>query len=260
MPFSFATYNILADSYIRPEWYPHTPAEWLTPTRRHSALVAAIVELGSDMIALQEVELPVFEMLETHLKPLGYTGRYEAKGRNKPDGCATFVNQEVVTGIKWQRLDYQDAMEGGAVSGHLALITLLEMNGRSLGVANTHVKWAPPETPRTAHQGARQLDELVDFCMAQSCDAWIVCGDLNCVPDSTVLDSLREAGFIDSHDANHAPTCNANRAPRKLDHIFVTQALHSVPGAIETIDADTPLPSSVHPSDHLPVTAILDWR
>jgi len=260
LSFSLTTYNVLADSYIRPDWFPNTPPEWLDPARRHPALVDSIAELGTELIALQEVELDVFRRLEVRLETLGYRGMYGAKGRNKPDGCATFVKVDLFSEVEWQRLHYDDATEDGPASGHLALIARLEVAGRSVSLANTHVKWAPPETPRAEHQGARQLDELVAWCLAHPSDAWIVCGDLNCPPESAVLDGLRGAGLTDTHTGIDTPTCNANRLPRKLDHIFASQGLEACPGVIPSIQPDTALPSSSHPSDHLPVTAGLTWR
>jgi endonuclease/exonuclease/phosphatase family metal-dependent hydrolase len=260
LSFSFVTYNVLADSYIQPDWYPHTAARWLDPSIRHPALLAELVALDADIIALQEVERTVFDRLNTGLEPRGYVGRYEPKGRNKPDGCATFMRQSAVAIIQWQRLEYADGINNDPASGHLALLTIVEVNGRRLGVANTHLKYAHPETPRSEHLGARQIDELTATCEAHSCTEWIVCGDLNCTLESPVLDGLRSAGFVDAHGGLETPTCNANRDARKLDHVFITGAMESEPAPIEPIKADTPLPSSTHASDHLPVAVALRWR
>jgi mRNA deadenylase 3'-5' endonuclease subunit Ccr4 len=257
---TLVSYNVLADSYIRPDWYPHTPSEWLDPAVRHPALVTEIVAFDADIVALQEVERPVFNALQERLSALGYVGRYAPKGRNKPDGCATFVRTSASPTVAWQRLAYSDGDSARADSGHVALLALLEVAGKTLGVANTHVKWAPPDTPRAAHIGARQVDELAHACAAQPCDGWVVCGDINCAPDSAVLDGLVAAGFVDAHGGLASATCNANRNPRKLDHVFVADAIDVIPGAIDPVAADTPMPSSSHPSDHLPVHVTLRWR
>ncbi len=60
MPFKVASYNILADSYINPAWYPGTDAELLDPAHRHPALVERIARMAADVICLQEVESDVF--------------------------------------------------------------------------------------------------------------------------------------------------------------------------------------------------------
>jgi len=259
MTIKLVSYNVLADSYIRPAWYPHTPDEWLTPELRHPALVEEIVRMNADVVALQEVERPVFSLLEQKLGTLGYESRYEPKGRNKPDGCAMFVRSSACAVESWQRLDYADSADDNPASGHLAQLATLNWDGRTLAVANTHLKWAPPDTARDEHLGARQLDELADHCSAAQQDGWVVCGDYNCTPGSAVLKKLHDAGFVDAHDGSDAPTCNANRETRKLDHIFIAGSLVATPILIGAIQADTALPSAEYPSDHLSVGVHLSW-
>jgi len=254
MFFSFVTYNILADSYIRPAWYPNTPARCLDAAVRHEALLAELIALKADVLALQEVEHDLFVQIETGLRPLGYSGFYAPKGREKPDGCATFVQSAKLELIEHHRHSYDDG------SGHIALMSLLRFNGQTLGVANTHLKWAPPGTCSEEHVGVQQARALAAVCTAHACDAWIVCGDLNCTPDSELFASLQTASFEDAHEGALTPTCNANREARKLDHVLHTGRLVATPLPIAHIEDQTPLPSAVHPSDHLPVQVRLGWR
>lgn len=88
MSFTVATYNILANAYIRPAWYPHTPPEMLVAAQRGPALVRHIIGLAADILCLQEVEDGMFTALEEGLRPCGYTGHLTKKARGKPDGCA----------------------------------------------------------------------------------------------------------------------------------------------------------------------------
>lgn len=69
-----ASYNILADAYVKPEWFPHTPADLLRPRSRHAPLVRRIVGLDADIICLQEVEPDSFAALQEGLEPHGYLG------------------------------------------------------------------------------------------------------------------------------------------------------------------------------------------
>ena len=57
MTIRFVSYNVLADSYINPEWYPAESKPWLEPVSRHPALAEAIMAMDADVLALQEVEL-----------------------------------------------------------------------------------------------------------------------------------------------------------------------------------------------------------
>ena len=182
------------------------------------------------------------------------------RGRGKPDGCALFARRSSCTITAWSRLDYNAGPSNGPVSGHLAQLATIVWQERQLTVANTHLKWAPDDTPREEHLGARQLDQLVALAETERSEGWLICGDLNCTPHSHVLAPMRAAGFRDSHARALAPTCNANQEPRKLDHIFINEALVASATPITSINADTPLPSASEPSDHLPVEVELDWR
>jgi len=86
-----ATYNILADAYIKPEYYPHCDPKDFQAEHRHPRLIERVAGLGADVICLQEVEYALFVRLEARLRGLGYQGRWAHKGGGKPDGCATFV-------------------------------------------------------------------------------------------------------------------------------------------------------------------------
>src|SRR5262245_10241733 len=104
MPFRAITYNLLATAYIKPAWYAGVAAELLWPERRVPAVVQHIESLNADLLCLQEVEAKVFTTLNQRLKPLGYHGRYERKGKGKPDGCAAFFRESVFALRAVQRL------------------------------------------------------------------------------------------------------------------------------------------------------------
>src|SRR5262245_33420327 len=139
MAFTVATYNVLATSYLDRGTY-RTPRELLRPEWRVPALVRHIASLAVDLLCLQEVEADVFAALASRLSPEGYIGHYELKGRDKPDGCATFFRQSAFSHRHSQRLEYADREKGPQEhSGFIALLVVLEHAGRLLGVANTHL-------------------------------------------------------------------------------------------------------------------------
>jgi len=86
MSFAVASYNVLADSYVKPKWYPGVPAALLVPGARTPALARHIEALGADIVCLQEVEPAVFTAVRKHLEPLGYEGHYARKAAGRPDG------------------------------------------------------------------------------------------------------------------------------------------------------------------------------
>ena len=262
MPFTVATYNILASAYIKPEWYPRTPAELLEPGWRVGAVAGHLGELGADLGCLQEVERAMFDGVERELGARGYAGRLALKARDKPDGCAAFFRSGVVVEVRSLRLVYADAHEDQPQSGHVAQILVLKVEGRVLGVANTHLKWDQPKTARDRQYGLRQMRELLEArrLLAPECEGWVVCGDLNVTLDSAVAEALREAGFRPSHDARAATaTCNPNGRARRIDFIFHDAALCAEPLAGPVVVDETPLPGPEEPSDHVAVMARMAW-
>src|SRR4051794_18996839 len=201
MAFTVATYNVLATAYLDRGTY-RTPRELLRPEWRVPAVVRHVESLGADLLCLQEVEADVFAALASRLSQVGYTGHYELKGRGKPDGCATLFRQSAFSLGRSQRLGYADREKGPQEhSGFIALLLALEHAGRLLGVANTHLRWDRPGTPRNAQVGHRQAAELLDACrdFRPACDGWVICGDFNRQPQSEVIATFHQAGYEFAH-------------------------------------------------------------
>lgn len=261
MSFSVASYNVLADSYLRPEWYPATPADVLASSWRQPALVQHIAGLAADVICLQEVEPDRFVALADHLRSMGYEG-HQAPKRGKPDGCATFVRTATSTICAVHVLHYADGRGTSANSGHVALMLLLEHEGRVVGVANTHLKWDAMGTPLEGRWGYRQIAQLLTELpvIDQTCPSWIIGGDFNATPDNEIVRALKQAGFEDAYqDRNHLATCNSNRKAKRIDYLFHTPDLSAEPNDLPPIGDRTPLPSHEQPSDHLAIMARFDW-
>jgi endonuclease/exonuclease/phosphatase family metal-dependent hydrolase len=263
MSFTAATYNVLATAYINPQWYAGVPPELLDPGRRIPALVRHVESLDADLLCLQEVEADTFAALRQRLGPLGYEGRCEMKGGNRPDGCAVFFRRGLFTLRAVQRLDYHNGERGPqGDSGHVALLLCLEHEGRLLGVADTHLRWDRPGTPRTGQVGLRQIVELMETCASFSpaCRGWLVCGDFNSTPDGEVVDALRQGGFEFAHAGRtHVRSCVANRRARLIDYLFHTGQLRSQPFDPPPIEDRTKLPSEEQPSDHVALMAEIGW-
>jgi mRNA deadenylase 3'-5' endonuclease subunit Ccr4 len=256
MAFRVATYNVLATSYIKREWYSGVQPEMLDPARRLPALVQHIKALDADLLCLQEVEDRTFAAVVLRLGPLGYDGHYEKKGSGRPDGCATFFRKGVFTRRSVERLAYRDKGQG-----HVALLTILEHAGRGLGVANTHIRWDKPHTPREEQLGYRQVVQLIERCRQfANCDGLLVCGDFNCTPDGEAVAAMLAAGFAFAHSSQpQIRSCVANGKAQLIDYIFHTGTLKSRPVEPPEIQDSTPLPSADQPSDHLALVAEMDW-
>ena len=55
---SVATYNLLADAYIKPEHYPLVAPEDFLPQNRHPKLDARVAGLGTDVICASARDIP----------------------------------------------------------------------------------------------------------------------------------------------------------------------------------------------------------
>jgi mRNA deadenylase 3'-5' endonuclease subunit Ccr4 len=241
MPFSVATWNILATSYIRREFYPKTPPELLDPARRLPAVARRAAELGVYILCMQEVEQSVYAALEESLA--GYEGAYVPRGHGRPDGCATFFRGGCFT-----------------LSGEGPILKL-DHSRRRLAVLNTHLKWDPPGTPRERQAGHRQIMQALDaLAQAGPADGRILCGDLNATPESDVIEALLAAGMDYAHrECPDIATCNSNHQAKLIDYLFFSGSLRAKPVRPEPIDDETMLPSPAQPSDHLPLIAEFDW-
>jgi mRNA deadenylase 3'-5' endonuclease subunit Ccr4 len=264
MSFAVATYNVLATAYLGKGDYSAVPPDLLDPDWRTPALVRHVASLDTDIVCLQEVEADVFAALQDGLGPLGYVGLCECKDRGKPDGCATFFRTGVFALRKALRLEYRDNEKGsGRHSGFIALLLALQHQGRLLGVANTHLRWDRPGTPRHRQVGHRQAVELIEACQGfdPSCAGWVVCGDFNRRPDSEVVATFRSAGFNFAHAGRpYIRSAVVNRKAALLDYLFDTKELVARPIDPPQVAASEVLPSAEQPSDHLALAAEFDWQ
>lgn len=249
--FLLCTYNVLADSYILPSYFPDVEPKLLSPPWRRAALCAQLVALAADVYCLQEVEAPAFADFSAALAPLGLRGHYAPKGAGRPDGCAVFIRESLLQVRALRRLTYQD---GPPDSGHVAqLVTVAPVTepGRLWLIANSHIRYtAPGQERRTPMQ---QVDQLLAEALAEPAEARVLCGDFNLRPEDPLLAPLRDAGLRSIWDAEVQPTCFANGSSKCVDHVFYSDDLRAARGALRPLPAGTTLPAVDQPSDHLPI-------
>jgi len=127
--------------------------------------------------------------------------------------------------------------EGPTGAGALAVRVALP--GTDLAVVATHFQPAggpPMAQARAAAALVRTLGARVVFA-----------GDLNAVPGSPALATLRAAGL---REERAVPTSPVRHPTRSIDHVYATDAV--------TVTGETAVPSTA--SDHLPVAADLEVR
>ncbi|MFN8609330.1 MAG: endonuclease/exonuclease/phosphatase family protein [Vulcanimicrobiota bacterium] len=219
------SYNVLANAYVRPDFYRECAAEALQPGARRARLVERIRALRADILCLQEAEADL-------IAELGLPGRFFKKSGDRPDGCAILTDLQG----SWSQHHYSDG------SGHGLLI----LNLPGLTVATTHIKWDPPQA-RPGY-GLGQIQEALGRLNGPA----ILCGDFNCECSDPILLKCLEAGLSDAF-AEVAPNHTFVKAgqPRRIDFVLHSYELpvHALP--MKPVRGF--LPDLEEPSDHLPL-------
>lgn len=222
------SWNVLADSYIRASYYPHSEPALLRRGARTVEIVDLLARHAADVCCLQEVEPALIAALRLRLP--GWELRFAGK-RGKPDGVALLARE----------LALDDVTPLELPDGFVALLATVG----GLRIATTHLRWDPPGTSRDKRWAIRQASAL----LAAAPD--VVCGDLNVEPGDDALALFADAGFV---DPGGTPTANPNGRAKRIDYILARgRAIAALP-ALPIAD-DTPLPSHEMPSDHVPISA-----
>lgn len=84
---------------------------------------------------------------------------------------------------------------------------------------------------------------------------WIIAGDLNATADSPVLAAALERGFeLGCRTQRPWDTTSINGRCRKIDYLLYSKCdLVPMPRPLIRLERNTPMPSQVHASDHLPI-------
>lgn len=180
MSFKVISWNILADAYIKTSYYPNVPPEALEPAGRRARLLDTLEAQQADLYLLQEVEPDAFQAITARLGA-GFEAHLAQKP-GRPEGVALLARRSAVTIQQRETLVYEARNNGAPV----ALLALLQIEGRALAVASTHLEWSPDDTPAHAHTGRRQLAELLAQRgrFAPAGTPWLLGGDLNATSQS----------------------------------------------------------------------------
>src|ERR1043166_318138 len=136
MSITIATWNVLAQAYVRADTHGRCDRRALGGVARRALIVERVAALvagadGVDVLALQEAEEPLVQALARRLKPAHHVA-FAQKSEGKPDGCALVVKTELVH-APLAALSYADG------TGHVAQLMKVDGPTGPLVVANTHL-------------------------------------------------------------------------------------------------------------------------
>ncbi|XP_039652930.1 2',5'-phosphodiesterase 12 isoform X1 [Perca fluviatilis] len=313
------SYNILADVYAQTELsrtvlYPYCPPYALLLDYRQNLIKKELAGYNADIVCLQEVDKGVFvDSLTPALDAFGLDGVFRIKEKQH-EGLATFYRRS-----KFQLLSRHDIVLNEALTSdpiHSALLERVSANsalknkilqrstalqvsvledlnlpGRKVCVANTHLYWHPKGGNVRLVQMGVALQHLRHVIGEVAPGAPLVfCGDFNSTPNSGVFQLVREAVVPLQHQdwtssgpeescpmellSAFPPLLSACSEPPYtnyvggfhgcLDYIFIQPDSMQVEQVIplpshQEVTTYEALPSVAHPSDHIALICDLRW-
>ncbi|KAI8898672.1 Endonuclease/exonuclease/phosphatase [Globomyces pollinis-pini] len=317
--FTVMCYNTLCEKYATPQTYGYTPSWALSWDYRKDLLLQEILNYSADIVCLQEVEMRQFEdFFKEQLSQLAdYDGVFFPKSRAKTmpeyerrqvDGCVTMYKTSKFKLLQKQHIEFQqiamqrpdlnrsdDVLNRVMIKDNVGVVVLLEAKdtGAKILVANAHLHWDPNYSDVKVIQTALLVDEVERLSKEwskihkfQSPPPILICGDLNSLPDSGVVEFLSQGSIAADHpelqNFNYHPfidnglthSLKLKSAYAHCEDIDFTNFTPMFKGMIDYIWYDTSslittgllggvdkqyaaktvgFPNPHHPSDHIPL-------
>jgi len=211
--FSVFSWNALSPKYCTLRKFPHLQPDYANWECRRTAIMSEVLFYEPDIVCLQEIEADDYaEYFDKVFAAAGYCGLYDKKKHDYIiDGCATFYKRERFELVSHEVLHYnavdfdtsQHTFRGSPrhyaracrfdLHFNLAQITTLRnrQTHALTRVVNTHLLADPAFADAKLLQAALLVDRLMQLDRrARRRLPNIVCGDLNSVPASAVVQYL----------------------------------------------------------------------
>lgn len=216
-----------------------------------------------DFVGVQEAKAHQIAVLRKELPGYAHVGR--SRERNPLSGEATpiFYRKDRWKVIEHETFWLSDTPGEPASKGwgngipRIATVATFERIGseRRVTVLNTHFDHrSQPSREEAAAMIVKRMKEIGGPV--------VVMGDFNAGEDNAVMQTFREAGYIDTYRAVHPDekavgtfsAWNGRTSGAKIDHVFVRKG-------VKTIDADIARDHTDgrYPSDHYPVWAEVEF-
>ncbi|ETN01143.1 hypothetical protein PPTG_17567 [Phytophthora nicotianae INRA-310] len=285
------TYNVLAQCYVRSTFFPYCESSelrWKNRSKKLEAVFASSLPVSPDVICLQEVD-NYKEFWAGMMKKLGYGGLFVKKTSTKPDGVAVFWNEKKLKVKESEEISLDspsgdesdidhELLSRASTRGSVGAIVHFEHLETQLKfiVATTHLFWDPMQEDVKLLQSRRMLRAIEEFTSSLDASTPIIfAGDFNSLPDSKVYSFITSKSHYRSAYAQYesdgepkftnvngdAETDDGKMVPRfvgTLDYIFY-RLPRMRPAALmelmsfEDASKEVALPSTISPSDHLPL-------
>ncbi|KAL9182007.1 hypothetical protein ACHAXT_012350 [Thalassiosira profunda] len=276
--FRIVTYNILAEIYATQQQYPYADLWSLSWDFRFQNIIREIVDVGPDIVCLQEVQADHYEShVYSAMHEAGFEGVYKQKTRQamglsgKVDGCALFWRRTKFHLIESYSIEFNELAqrqvqtemglnprsEVGATilnklsKDNVAQLVVLELAQQSLAsrtnrgepsqvcIANTHL-YSNKDCPDVKlWQTLHLLQELETFVMARGASLpLMICGDFNSTPDSAVYDLLSRQAVHPGHP--DVNIANDENGPNVLPDVMSITHQHMLGSVYSSVLGEEP--------------------
>lgn len=250
------TYNILSDSFLDMKDYEkEMDSEFLEWNNRKWLLLHRIQKMKADILCLQEVNHDSFIFFEKMLAKDNLVGVYAEDDSKFQHGVATFYHENKIQCETTNTVLCQGSSMCGKKAVRAALITKLQLPDRQfIHVVNTKIKWLPDTIPLEDHPGFRQLHFLNDHSIQNDLEnPWVLSGDFNFTPDHPLFRMVISWNFADPHQEENPLTFYDKNNSKRIDYILCSDFLKVKPIPMARMSHIWPIPSTIEPSDHLPL-------
>lgn len=277
---SVCSWNLLAPRYAKENKYPWSNAQDLDWKNRQSRIVQILASIDADIVCLQEVQVDLWHDLLSKLQQRGYHGVLQKMGGQHPVANAILIRQH---GLHVVRTESRSR-------ALIAVIMDKEEQSSPLYLANVHLDagWTR-DSDETRFNQVKSLCKRLQHQIAKDSKVSteeatiVIAGDCNMLRESRLYKLLSTGSTSDPqgnkitapllplHDThlNQSPPWGPNiqmsyRSGHLLDYVWVSDTvdvLRTMPDMLGTVATAEPKawPCATHPSDHIPIGAILSW-
>lgn len=236
------SYNILANSHIKPQYYPEVSDNILKWNVRKQYLVPYILNFHADVLCLQEYEDGgLKDIFNSH----GYKSIIYNEASSSHVGLAIFYRADTVKLIEEQKIKLHN-------SDKVAIIARFSACEKDFILINTKIKWVSEDLQKTKYDGYKQIEWLLLKNLPVHSDI-VICGDFNATSDSSVYKLFIDNNFKDIFVHNAYNTIKANSKVDRIDYCFTTSTDKYQTIKIKGMEVSDIVPSPTIPSDHLPL-------
>lgn len=225
--FALLCWNLLDDAYITDSWYPLCDPEDLRGPCRAARVVDRVGALEADVMAFQECSADTAATLRA-----AFPDHSLAWTRCGRSGLAVMVRGA------------NPFVRDVPMPGSTKAAQLVRLPGGAT-LANVHLSWTGDPTPGQDRAGLDQLRRVLDHAPD------LVAGDFNAFPHWPERQEARARGWVEL--GPEGPTCTVHQRLQPLDAVLGRAGWSSEAATLCALTPLTPMPSPVHPSDHLPV-------